>query len=139
MENNIVKTKLSYIIQVPKIKDEGYLCFMEENKHIPFSIKRVYYIFDVIKNAVRGRHTHKTTKQVIFCIRGSITIILDNGKDKEAITLNKPNQGVFLDTMMWHEMVAFKEGTVLLVVASDVYKEEDYIRDYSQYLREVNK
>lgn len=134
---NIIKTKLSYIIEIPKIEDEGYLCFMEGNNHIPFSIKRVYYIFDVIKNAVRGRHTHKKTKQVIFCIRGSITIILDNGKDKEAITLNKPNQGLFLDAMMWHEMVAFKEGTVLLVIASDIYKEDDYIRNYKKYLEEA--
>lgn len=135
--NKTIKTKLSYIIEVPKIRDEGYLCFVEENNHLPFSIKRIYYIFDVIKNAVRGKHAHKKTKQVIFCINGSITIILDNGKDKEAITLNKPNQGVFLDTMMWHEMVGFKEGTVLLVVASDLYKEEDYIRDYRAFLKEV--
>ena len=134
---NIIKTKLSYIIEVPKIEDEGYLCFMESNNHVPFSIKRIYYIFDVIKNAVRGKHTHKKTKQVIFCIQGSITIILDNGKDKEAITLNRPNQGLFLDKMMWHEMVAFKEGTVLLVVASDIYKEDDYIRNYRAYLEEV--
>lgn len=134
---NILKTKLSYIIEIPKIQDEGYLCFMEGKNHIPFHIKRIYYIFDVIKNAVRGKHTHKQTKQVLFCIRGSITVILDNGKDKEAITLNKPNQGLFLDAMMWHEMVAFKEGTVLLVVASDVYKEEDYIRSYKTYLEEV--
>ena len=135
--NKIEKTKLSYIIEVPKIKDEGYLCFMEENSHIPFSIKRVYYIFDVFKNAVRGKHAHKKTEQVIFCIRGSITIILDNGKDKEAITLNKPNQGIFLNKMMWHEMVAFKDGTVLLVVASDIFKEEDYIRNYKTYLEKI--
>ena len=136
---NIIKTKLSHIIEIPKIEDEGYLCFMEGNSHIPFSIKRVYYIFDVIRNAVRGKHAHKRTKQVIFCIRGSITIILDNGHDKEAITLNKPNQGLFLDSMMWHEMVAFKEGTILLVVAADVYGENDYIRDYITYLKEVRK
>lgn len=133
-KERITKTKLSYIIEVPKIKDEGYLSFMEERNHIPFSIKRIYYIFDVIKNAVRGKHAHKKTKQVLFCIRGSITIILDNGQDKESITLNKPNEGIFLDTMMWHEMVAFKKGTVLLVIASDIYKPEDYIRDYREFL-----
>ena len=136
---NIIQTKLSHIIEIPKIKDEGYLCFMEENNHIPFEIKRIYYIFDVIKNAVRGRHTHKETKQVLFCLKGSITVILDNGKEKEAVTLNKPNQGLFLDTMMWHEMVAFKEGTLLMVVASDYYKEDDYIRNYEEFLKEVNK
>lgn len=135
---NIIQTKLSHIIEIPKIKDEGYLCFMEENNHIPFEIKRIYYIFDVIKNAVRGRHTHKETKQVLFCLKGSITVILDNGKEKEAVTLNKPNQGLYLDTMMWHEMVAFKEGTLLMVVASDYYKEDDYIRNYEEFLKEVN-
>lgn len=134
---NPIKTKLSYIIEIPKIRDEGFLCFMEGDNHIPFPLKRIYYIFDVTKNAVRGKHAHKKTKQVLFCIRGSITIILDNGKEKEAITLNKPNQGIFLGTMMWHEMVGFKEGTVLLVVASDIYKEKDYIRNYKTYLEEV--
>ena len=78
---NTIKTKLSHIIEVPKIEDEGYLCFMEENNHIPFTIKRIYYIFDVIKNAVRGRHAHIKTKQVLFCIKGSITIFLDSGKE----------------------------------------------------------
>lgn len=136
---NIIKTKLSHIIEIPKIEDEGYLSFMEGNDHIPFEIKRIYYIYDVVKNAVRGMHTHKKTKQVLFCIRGSITIILDNGKEKEAITLNKPNQGLYLDTMMWHEMVAFKEGTVLLVVASEKYEEKDYIRDYQEFLGRVKK
>ena len=129
------KTKLSQIYKVPKIEDEGYLCFMENDSHIPFEIRRVYYIFDVIKNAVRGKHAHKNTKQILFCIQGSITVILDNGKDKEAITLNKPNLGLYLDTMMWHEMVAFKPGTILLVLASEKFTEEDYIRDYKEYLK----
>ncbi len=131
---NSIPTKLSYIIEVPKIEDEGYLCFIEGNNHVPFPIERIYYIFDVIKNAVRGKHAHKKTKQVLFCIRGSITVVLDNGSDKEAITLNKPNKGLFLDTMMWHEMVAFKEGTVLMVIASEKFEEADYIRDYRTFL-----
>jgi len=133
----IIKTKLSYIIEIPKILDEGYLCFMEGENHIPFAIKRIYYIFDVFKNAVRGKHAHKQTKQVLFCIRGSITIILDNGLDKEAITLDTPHHGVFLDKMMWHDMVAFSDNTVLLVVASDFFSEKDYIRDYKLFLETV--
>ena len=131
------RTKLSKLIEIPRITDEGYLCFMEGKNHVPFVIKRIYYIYDVIHNAVRGRHAHKRTKQVLFCIRGSITIILDNGRDKEAITLKTPNQGIFLDAMMWHEMVAFKQGTVLLVVASEKFAEEDYIRDYKTFLKEA--
>lgn len=135
---NTVQTKLSEIITIPKITDEGYLSFMESENHIPFSIKRIYYIYDVIRNAVRGKHAHKKTKQVLFCIQGSITIILDNGRDKEAITLNKPNQGLFLDAMMWHEMVAFKKDTILLVVASEIFNEEDYIRNYTDFLKGAN-
>lgn len=130
-------TKLSHVIELPKIRDEGYLSYLEGNNHIPFSIKRIYYIYDVINNAVRGRHTHRQTKQVLFCLRGSITIILDNGKEKEAITLDEPNKGIFLDTMMWHEMVAFKKNTLLLVIASENFEEKDYIRNYEEFLQEV--
>ncbi len=132
---NIQRTKLSQIITIPEIIDEGYVSVMEGGTHIPFAIKRIYYIHDVIQNAVRGKHAHKKTKQVLFCIQGSITIILDNGHDKEAITLNKPNQGIYLDTMMWHEMVAFKKGTILLVVASEMFDEADYIRNYTEFLQ----
>lgn len=132
-----IPTKLSYIIEIPKIEDEGYLSFIEGKNHIPFAIKRIYYIYDVIQNAVRGRHTHRKTKQVLFCLRGSITIILDNGKEKEAVTLDEPNKGIFLDTMMWHEMVAFKKNTLLLVVASENFEEADYIRSYKEFLQEV--
>lgn len=133
--SNTTLTKLSKIIEVPRIYDEGILEFGESTRHIPFEIKRFYLIHDVIRNAVRGRHAHKKTDQVIFCIQGSITIILDNGREKEAITLNKSNQGLMLDAMMWHEMVAFKKNTILLVVASDYFFETDYIRDYSTYLQ----
>src|SRR3989338_3533668 len=112
-KNNIkiIKTNLSYIIELPKIEDEGYLCFMESLNHIPFSIKRVYYIFDVIRNAVRGKHAHKKTKQIVFCIKGSVKIILDNGRSKEEHILDKPNKGLFLDTLMWHEMIDFQKDT----------------------------
>ncbi len=133
------KTNLSYLINVPKINDEGFLCFIEEDNHIPFEIKRIYYIFDVIKNAVRGRHSHKETKQFLFCLKGNVTVILDNGKEKETIKLNKPDQGLFLDSMMWHEMIDFEKDTLLMVIASDFYKEDDYIRDYQQFLKEVSK
>lgn len=128
------KTKLSHIIEIPKIQDEGFLCFAEESRHIPFPIKRFYYIFDVDNGAVRGRHAHKQTNQILFCLKGSIKIILDNGQEKEEIFLDKPNEGIFLDKMMWHDMVDFKKNTLLLVVADDLYKEDDYIRNYDNFL-----
>lgn len=128
------KTKLSHIIEIPKIQDEGFLCFAEEQKHIPFPIKRFYYIFDVNDDAIRGKHAHKETEQILFCLRGSIKIVLDNGKEKEEVILTEPNQGIFLGKMMWHDMVNFQKDTLLLVVASDIYRESDYIRNYNDFI-----
>lgn len=128
------KTRLSRIIEIPKIRDEGFLCFAESEKHIPFPIKRFYYIFDVDDGAIRGKHAHKETQQILFCLRGKIKIILDNGKEKEEVILTEPNQGIFLDKMMWHDMVDFQKDTLLLIVASDFYNESDYIRDYNDFI-----
>lgn len=134
---SIRKTKLSYLIEVPKIYDEGYLVFAEGKKDLPFAIKRVYYIFDTQKGAFRGFHAHKKCQQVLFCIKGKIKIILDNGNQKEKLILDQPNQGIFLDKKIWHEMVEFDKDTILLVYASDYYKEKDYIRDYQKFLKYV--
>lgn len=131
----IKKTKLSYVIEIPKISDDAYLCFAEGSRDIPFSIKRVYYIFDAKTNAPRGFHAHKKTQQVIFCIKGKIRMVLDNGFKKEEIIMNQPNKGVFLDRMIWHEMLDFDEGTILLVFASGYFKEKDYIRSYDYFLK----
>src|SRR3989338_6877031 len=123
--NNIKKTKLSNIISIPKIEDEAFLCFAESNKHIPFEIKRVYYIFDVYGNSVRGMHDNKKTEQILFCIRGKVKIRLDNGTEKEDIVLKNPNEGIFLGKMMWHEMTDFSKDALILIFASDYYNEED--------------
>jgi dTDP-4-dehydrorhamnose 3,5-epimerase-like enzyme len=131
------KTKLSYSIEIPKIEDEGFLSFLESKSHVPFSIKRLYYISEVIPNARRGFHAHKKTKQIFFCIQGSIRLILDNGKEREEIVLDQSNKGIFLDAMMWHEMIDFQPDTILLVVASDRYDEDDYIRQYNEFLKAV--
>src|SRR3989344_686063 len=130
----IIPTKLSHIIEIPKIEDEGFLCFMEEGNQIPFKIKRIYYIHDAFDYAIRGKHAHKKNKQILFCIKGSITIKLDNGNEKEFIKLSESNKGIYLDTMMWHEMLDFNKDTVLLVLASEKFDENDYIRDYQVYL-----
>lgn len=134
-----IPTVLSHIIEIPKIKDEGYLCFAENGKQMPFDIKRFYYIFDVNDNVARGFHAHKKTQQILFCIQGSISVILDDGKTREKILLNQPNHGIFLDKLIWHEMVDFKKNTVLLVAASDVYYESDYLRNYDEFLKYVEK
>lgn len=132
--SKIIKTKVSKIIEIPKVTDEAYLAFAESNRHIPFNIKRFYYIYDVNDYAIRGKHAHRKTRQVLFCISGKIKVILDNGTEKEEIILDNPNRGIFLDKMVWHEMVEFKKNTILLVLASEYYKDEDYIRDYDKFI-----
>ena len=131
-------TKLSKFITLPHIEDEGSLIFAEENNHLPINLKRIYYIYNVDDGANRGHHAHKKTKQVLFCINGSIKIILDNGKEREEVVLTKPYQGIYLDKMMWHEMVEFKKDTILLVAASEFYEESDYIRNYDTFLQIAN-
>lgn len=136
---NIIKTKISYFIEIPKIEDEGFLSFAEGNKSIPFEIKRIYYIYDVKNNVIRGKHAHKKTRQVLFCVRGSVRVLLDNGSIKEEILLTEPSKGILLDRMMWHTMHEFSQDAVLLVLASDYYEEKDYIRDYQEFLKLANR
>jgi len=132
--NNIRRTKISYIVDIPKIADEAFLCFAESERHLPFKIKRFYFIWDVDDAVVRGKHAHRKTVQMAFCIQGKVKMILDNGYDKEEVVLDRPNRGLFLDRIMWHEMVDFQKNTVLLVMASEYFDESDYIRDYDQFL-----
>ncbi len=131
---NIIKTALSYMIVIPKITDEGYLSYAEGEKSIPFNIKRVYYIYDVETNAVRGRHAHKKTRQVLFCVKGSIKLLLDNGYLRENILLKESNKGILIDRMIWHDMYEISHDAVLLILASEYYKPSDYIRDYREFL-----
>ncbi len=130
---NIRQTKLSTIVEALYVRDEAGLCVVEAQKAVPFDIKRVYYIFDVDNEAIRGKHAHKKTKQTLFCIRGSVRVILDNGKEREVIQLKEPNTGLYLDALMWHEMYDFSPDAVLLVFASDYFDESDYIRNYSDF------
>ncbi|MBW7944365.1 FdtA/QdtA family cupin domain-containing protein [Patescibacteria group bacterium] len=127
--------KLIQFIDIPKVYDEGILVFSEALRHIPFEIKRFYLIHNVIEHAVRGKHAHKKTRQVLFCVQGSITIILDDGRSREAVKLNKSHRGILLDTMIWHEMVSFQKNTVLLVVASEYFEESDYVRSYKDFIQ----
>lgn len=117
----------------------GSLIALEGNKDIPFEIKRVYYIFDTNKDVIRGHHAHKTLEQVLLCVSGSCIIVLDDGKERSEVLLDKPNIGLYVGPNMWHEMKDFTPGAVLLVLASDFYKEADYIRDYSEFLAYLQK
>lgn len=135
-----IKTKNSCFVELPIKAEEkrGNLCFGEAKRHIPFTIKRFYYVFGVPSEETRGNHAHKKTEQVLFCLNGSVKVELDDGVNKDMIFLSKPNMGIFLGKMLWHKMTNFKKDTILLVVASDFFSEKDYIRDYSVF-RKLSK
>ena len=111
----------------------GSLIALEENKNIPFDIKRVYYIFDNKKGVRRGFHAHKNLEQVLICVNGSCEILLDDGKEKSIIKLENRNEGLFIEKLVWREMFNFSADCVLMVLASDYYDEKDYIRDYNEF------
>lgn len=136
---NVINTRLSYKVHIPAIKDEALLLFGEAKRHIPFQVKRFYLISNVDKGAIRGLHAHRNLQQVLFCIQGSVTLVLDNGEEREEIRLTKPQEGLFIDHWMWREMKEFSEDAILLVLASEYYTEEDYIRDYGQFLTEKKR
>ena len=134
------RTKKSPLIEYKILGDDrGSLVSLEEFNNIPFEIKRVYYIFDTKPGVSRGFHAHKNLEQVLVCVSGSCDVLFDDGKEKETFHLNKPSQGIFIDKMIWHEMHNFSEDCVLMVLASDVYDEKDYIRDYEAFLNKVNQ
>ncbi|WP_207668672.1 sugar 3,4-ketoisomerase [Harryflintia acetispora] len=114
--------------------DTGMLTFLEARRDIPFDIKRIYYIFDVAQGARRGFHSHKTLEQYLICIHGSCKILLDDGKTQENILLDDPSTGLYVGPDTWREMYDFSSGAVLLVLASEYYSEDDYIRDYNSFL-----
>ena len=117
--------------------DRGMLVALEEYKDIPFEIKRVYYMYDTKKDVHRGFHAHKSLEQILMCIHGSCKVLLDNGTEKKIVSLEKPYEGLYIANNMWREMYDFSEDAVLMVLASEYYKEEDYIRDYNEFLRMV--
>lgn len=132
------KKSLIHLIDIPKISDDCFLYFVQNPDHIPFIIKRVYFILKSRSNLPRGSHAHYKTQQILFCIQGSIKMILDNGKKKEEIILNQPETGIILDKMIWHEMHNFQKDTILLVLASRKYEEKDYLRNYEEFLTIAN-
>ena len=129
-------------MNLPVIADgiDGKLSVAEGLHNIPFDIKRVYYIYDLENfHAIRGKHAHKQLEQVIFCINGSFVLQLDDGHAREEIFINQRNTGVYLGTGLWHTMTQFSKDCVLLVLASDYYNEQDYIRDYSEFIAFIDK
>lgn len=119
--------------------ETGYLSFFESNKEITFQINRVYYIYNVPVGTTRGMHAHKKLQQVLWCPYGEIEISLDNGKEKESYLLNSPEKALLVLKGYWRNMIWKKEGSVLCVAASDYYYENDYIRNYNEFLKYVQE
>lgn len=132
-------------MEIKKIKfqihgdDRGQLVALEENKEIPFDIKRVYYMYDTGEGVRRGFHAHKCLEQILICVHGNCKILLDNGTEKEIVPLDKPYEGLYVANDMWREMYDFSPDAVLMVLASELYDEADYIRDYDAFLEYVKR
>jgi len=127
-------SKLFSTITTQTIHDDGILSILEVGKQLPFAVKRVYTIDNCIPNLVRGRHAHKETCQAMFCLRGSVDLLLDNGVKKEIVRLIAPNIGVLIKPRIWHEMKNISRDALLLMFADRHYNENDYIRNYKDFL-----
>lgn len=131
-------SSLLKLIEFPPLGDDrGSLVALESNKTVPFDIKRVYYIFGTQPGVARGFHAHKSLKQVAVCVTGSCRMVLDDGQIKEEILLNSPTKGLLIEDLVWREMYDFTPDCVLLVLASELFDENDYIRNYEKFIKVV--
>jgi len=132
--------KMYEVIELPKITDpRGNLTFLESNRHVPFEIKRVFYLYDVPTGNNRGAHAHKKLHQFLICLSGSFDVTVDDGLNQDTIHLNRPWKGLHIPPMVWAAEVNFDPGSVCLVMASDYFDESDYYRNYDQYLKALTE
>ncbi len=117
----------------------GSLVAIEGNQDIPFDVRRIYYIYDTCPGVVRGKHAHIALKQLLICIHGTCTILLDDGTERVEVPLSRPDEGLFINSLVWREMKDFSSDAVLLVLASEHYDESDYIRKYDDFLEIAEK
>jgi dTDP-4-dehydrorhamnose 3,5-epimerase-like enzyme len=128
------------LISLSKLKDRrGSLVYLESRREIPFSIKRIYYIFGNKLGINRGFHAHKKLNQVVICIKGNCKIILDNGIRRERVRLNNPTKGLLINKMIWREMHDFTSDCILLIIASEYFVKNDYISNYQNFKKIVKK
>jgi WxcM-like protein len=127
------------IIDLPKIADpRGNLTFIEGGRHVPFEIKRVYYLYDVPGGAERGGHAHRALHQLIIAMSGSFDVILKDGTQQQRFHLNRSYSGLLICPMIWREIDNFSSGSVCMVLASNFYAESDYYRNYDEFLKAKN-
>ena len=130
----------THIINLPKIEDErGNLTFIEEENHIPFKIKRVYWIYDVPGGQKRGGHAFKEQQEFIVALSGSFDVVIDDGKQKQTFPLNRSYYGLYIPNGLWREMNNFSTNSLALVLSSTEFSEDDYIRDYAAFLKYVQQ
>ena len=123
------------MLEFPKISDpRGNLSFIEGANHIPFDIKRVYYVYDIHNGSGRAGHAHRNLQQVLIAISGSFDVVVTDGTQRKTVHLDRPNYGFYLPSMIWRELNNFTAGAVCLVLASDYYDESDYYRHYNDFL-----
>ena len=138
MKNNTIYN--CPIVELPKIHNRaGNITPIENNKEIPFEIKRVYYLYDVPGGEERGGHAHKQLQQFIIAASGSFDVTIDDGKNKKTISLNRPYYGLHIIPGIWRELSNFSSGAICLVLASEKYDENDYIRNYNDFLNDKNE
>ena len=133
--SNKISVNECRLYDLPKFSDSrGSLSFVEGNEHIPFEIKRVFYLYDIQSGESRGAHAHKNLHQFLICLAGSFDLEIDDGTEKKIIHLDEPSKGIHIPPMIWATEINFAPGSVCLALVSDVYVEEDYIRDYDQFI-----
>lgn len=134
------RTSLVKIIELPlKSDDRGDLVFLEAQKHLPFAIQRLFFIFNTQPTAPRGFHAHKRNRLALVCLNGSVVVKLDDGSNVDQVSLNRPDRLLIIEPTIWHSLEQFTPGTMVLACASEVYDEDDYIRDYPEFVKYVSQ
>ena len=135
-KNSITTVYDCNLIQLPKVvNDAGNITAVSNDHEIPFAVKRVYYLYDIPGGEARGAHAHRELRQMIVAASGSFDIILNDGKIKRTIHLNRPDYGLYMPAGIWRELDNFSSGAICLVLASEIYKTQDYIREYKEFIK----
>lgn len=119
--------------------DRGHLVVAESHKQVPFTIKRIFYIYGTKENVIRGKHANRISQFVLINLQGSVKIRIDDGKQEDVVVLDKPHQGVYLESLVWKDMYDFSHDSILLVLSSHGFDNSEYVRDYDQFIQEVSE